>query len=118
MSNYRDIAPDIFRQRLVIEGFPSASITDKQIKDYLTELSDVLDMTPLIKPVTNRSSRFGWAGWTHWETSGAHFYAWNEHHPRLFFSADIYTCKPFEPHKAVEFTRKFFIADELVFKEF
>ena len=29
----------------------------------------------------------GWAGWIHWETSGAHFYAWDT--PRPFFSVDI-----------------------------
>ena len=33
-------------------------------------------MTLLIDPVTHRSDRYGWAGWVHWETSGAHFYAW------------------------------------------
>ena len=36
----------------------------------------------LLEPVTHRSDRYGWAGWIHWETSGAHFYAWEQ--PRLF----------------------------------
>ena len=47
----------------------------------------------LLDPVTHRSDRYGWAGWVHWETSGAHFYAWED---PLFFSVDIYTCKPFD----------------------
>jgi S-adenosylmethionine decarboxylase len=72
-------------------------------------------MTRLGEPVTHRSDRFGWAGWIHWETSGAHFYAWE--HPQLFFSVDIYTCKAFDPVAAVEFTARFFDAVEITAKE-
>jgi S-adenosylmethionine decarboxylase len=104
----RDLAPEIHRQRLVIEGVPSAPITAAQIVDYLTELSDVLGMLALMTPMTHTSPKFGWAGWVHWETSGAHFYAWDV--PRLFFSVDIYTCAPFLDETAVEFTRKSFDA--------
>jgi hypothetical protein len=67
-------------------------------------------------PMTHRSDRFGWAGWIHWETSGAHFYAWEQ--PRIFFSADIYTCKAFDVRTAVEFTRNFFDADQIVATSF
>jgi S-adenosylmethionine decarboxylase len=112
----RDLAPDIHRQRLVIEGLCLEPISDGQIRDYLTQLSDVCEMTPLIEPVTHRSERYGWAGWVHWETSGAHFYAWET--PSLFFSVDIYACKPFDPQLAVEFTRDYFNAPEVVAKTF
>lgn len=112
----KDLAPDIYRQRLVIEGYPAKPITDSEIKQYLSQLSSKLDMKQLIEPVTDRSDRFGWAGWIHWETSGAHFYAWEQ--PRLFFSVDIYTCKAFPPEDAIEFTRDYFAASELVYKEF
>lgn len=112
----RDLAPEIHRQRLVIEGVPEAPITDTQIRDYLSKLSEVLDMTTLVDPVTNHSSRYGWAGWIHWETSGAHFYAWER--PRLFFSVDIYTCKPFRDVDAVAFTREFFGADPVEYGSF
>lgn len=102
----KDLAPEICRQRLVIEGYPSDPITSDMIKEYLSKLSDTIGMSALITPVTHKSKRFGWAGWIHWETSGAHFYAWEQ--PRLFFSVDIYTCKAFEPEVAVKFTREFF----------
>ena len=52
----------------------------------------------------------------HWETSGAHFYAWDR--PRLFFSVDVYTCKAFDPRAAVDFTAEFLDADEIVAREF
>lgn len=101
-----DLAPEILRQRLVIEGTVRESISDTQIKDYLTKLSSVTDMVPLMVPVTHRSDLYGWAGWIHWETSGAHFYAWDV--PRRFFSVDMYTCKAFDPKDAVDFTREYF----------
>ncbi len=111
-----DLAPMIYRQRLVIEGTCVTPITDSDIRRYLSELSDVCGMRTLIEPVTHKSDRYGWAGWIHWETSGAHFYAWET--PKLFFSVDIYTCKAFDPEVAIEFTRAFFDAPEVVAKAF
>lgn len=102
----KDLAPEIYRQRAVIEGYPPRPINHDDIKQYLKDLSDVLKMKTLIEPVTHRSDKYGEAGWIHWESSGAHFYAWDQ--PRLFFSVDIYTCKQFDLQDAVEFTKKFF----------
>jgi S-adenosylmethionine/arginine decarboxylase-like enzyme len=113
---FRDLAPSILRQRLVIEGTRARPISAEEIRDYLVRLSYVCAMNVLLEPVTHRSDRFGWAGWVHWETSGAHFYAWDE--PFVFFSVDIYTCKAFDAQRAVEFTRSYFDADEVVAKEF
>lgn len=111
-----DLAPTILRQRLVVEGLVSKAITREEIINYLSELSVVTDMVTLIEPVTHRSDMYGWAGWIHWETSGAHFYAWDE--PDLFFSVDIYTCKAFDPDKVVEFTKDYFNATSIVAKSF
>jgi S-adenosylmethionine decarboxylase len=112
----KDLAPTIYRQRAVIEGYPSRIITNSEIKDYLSKLSKVLDMTTVLEPITHRSDKYGEAGWIHWETSGAHFYAWEV--PMLFFSVDIYTCKEFNIEDAVDFTREYFDTKEIVFKEF
>lgn len=111
-----DLAPMILRQRLVIEGIPKKAITDSEIKEYLSHLSVVLKMVTLIEPITHRSDKFGWSGWIHWETSGSHFYAWEE--PMLFFSVDIYTCKEFKVEDAVRFTEHYFAATDIVYKSF
>jgi S-adenosylmethionine decarboxylase len=111
-----DLAPEICRQRLVVEGTCPRPITDAQIKDYLSKLSDVLEMRLLLAPVTHRSDLYGWAGWIHWESSGAHFYAWEQ--PRLFFSVDIYTCKPFDDDDAVAFTAQYFEAIRVEHRSF
>jgi hypothetical protein len=111
-----DLAPMIHRQRLVVEGRCNRSITADQIRRYLSELSEVTGMVTLIEPVTHRSPLYGWAGWIHWETSGAHFYAWEQ--PLLFFSVDLYSCKPFDPDAVVAFTQRFFEAHQIVAKGF
>jgi S-adenosylmethionine decarboxylase len=115
-AEYRDLAPMITRQRLVVEGYPTFVITAEHIKDYLSQLSVVTDMITLIEPVTHVSDLYGWAGWIHWETSGAHFYSWER--PVSFFSVDIYTCKAFDPRAVVEFTEQYFRTTEIVAKGF
>ena len=114
----KDLAPQIHRQRLVVEGYPKSAnhISADKIKEYLSTLSDVTEMITLIEPITHRSDMYGEAAWIHWETSGAHFYAWEQ--PLLFFSVDIYTCKAFEVDKVLKFTKDFFECEELEFKEF
>ncbi len=112
----RDLAPEICRQRLVVEGLCPEPIDAQAISSYLSELSKAIDMVSLIEPVTHQSPLYGWAGWIHWETSGAHFYAWDD--PRLFFSVDVYACKPFSAQGVVDLTREWFDASDVVFKEF
>lgn len=116
LQTYEDLAPKILRQRLVIEGYPAKLIGALEIKLYLCELSVVLDMVTLTDPATHCCEQYGWAGWIHWSTSGAHFYAWER--PQLFFSVDIYTCKAFEPAHAVEFTRQYFEASRIIGRSF
>jgi hypothetical protein len=112
----RDLAPEIHRQRLVIEGLVTAPILEEDIKVYLKELGSITDMCVLTEPVTHQSPLYGWAGWVHWESSGAHFYAWDV--PRLFFSVDIYTCKAFAPDAVVAFTQRYFEATDVVSRGF
>lgn len=110
----RDLAPEIHRQRLVIEGYPNEALSAREISDYLLGLSQALDMVTIADPVTHRSEKFGEAAWIHWETSGAHFYSWET--PRLFFSVDIYTCKAFALEAALSYTRGVFAVEHLEHK--
>jgi hypothetical protein len=111
-----DLAPGILRQRLVVEGLVEATIGEEAIIAYLRALSDVCEMELLTEPVTHRSPRYGWAGWVHWEASGAHFYAWDD--PVRFFSVDIYTCQAFDAAKVIDFTAAFFGTTRVVGKPF
>jgi len=116
MHDAPDLAPEILRRRLVVEGTCTTPIDADSIVQYLNGLSDVCRMSVLLAPVTHRSVRYGWAGWVHWEASGAHFYAWEQ--PRVFFSVDIYACAPFSAEDVAEYTRHFFDATELVAFQF
>ena len=113
---FPDLAPPLTRQRLVVEGYCPRAITADQIECYLRVLSVVCGMKRLNEPVTHCSGKYGWAGWVHWEDSGAHVYAWED--PLLFFSVDIYTCAKFDNVKVAEFTSAFFAAEEVVAKSF
>src|ERR1700686_1410241 len=64
--HWRDLAPQILRQRLVVEGTCDQPIGAFQIRQYLNRLGTVCAMRTLTRPVTHRSERYGWAGWTHW----------------------------------------------------
>jgi hypothetical protein len=108
----RDLAPGIVRQRLVVEGSVISPISAEDIVRYLKDVGRLTQMRVLTEPVTHRSPTYGWAGWVHWETSGAHFYAWDQ--PYKFFSVDIYTCKAFDPDAVTAFTTEFFGATETV----
>jgi hypothetical protein len=110
-----DLAPMIYRQRAIVEGRREVPLSERDIENYLNSLAEVLDMRPLMTAVTHRSEQFGWAGWIHWETSGAHFYAWDSPYP--FFSVDVYTCKAFSLQELVSFTTKFFETTTIEFKD-
>jgi S-adenosylmethionine decarboxylase len=113
---YVDLAPAIYRQRCVVEGIPSQAITPEQIRGYLSALSRVTAMHVIREPETSFCGEFGWAGWIHWSTSGAHFYAWDQ--PQLFFSVDAYTCKAFDPGMVTAFTAEFFNAEVITCRSF
>lgn len=71
-------------------------------------------MKALQEPYAYIADDKGYGGWIHWVTSGAHFYSYTTTPP--FFSVDAYTCKPFDPESAAEFTRNYFNASELVWR--
>ena len=76
-----NLALEIYRQRLVIEGYCQEKVTSEKICHYLNSLGKELGMKVLLEPMTNKSSKYGWAGWVHWESSGTHVYAWDEPKP-------------------------------------
>ena len=116
VKKMKNLAPQIYRQRLVIEGTVKSVISSSSLKEYLNTLSEKIGMITVMPAITHRSEAYGEAGWIHWETSGAHFYAWDD--PALFFSVDIYTCKEFNVETAVDFTKDFFDPTEIVYKSF
>ena len=113
---WKNLGPDLVRQRLIIEGTTEKYVLPKQIKDYLGKLAEVTNMKIVSGPVAYNAHKIeSYGGWVYWENSGAHFYSYNLNPP--LFSVDTYTCKPFSVKKAVEFTKEYFNPIEIVWKE-
>ena len=112
---WKDLAPTLMRQRIIIEGTTRKIVELEAITDYLLALSKVVGMKVLQTPFAYPAEDMGYGGWIHWVTSGAHFYSYPTD-PSLF-TVDAYTCKPFSVEKAVEFTRTYLNAMEIVWKE-
>jgi hypothetical protein len=113
--NWKNLAPDLVRQRVIIEGTSEKLIEPKQIEEYLNALAEVTGMEKLSDPFIYSAHDMGYGGWIHWKSSGATFYSYPTNPP--LFTVDCYTCKPFSAKEAAEFTRKFFNALDLVWKE-
>jgi len=111
-AKFKDLAPDICRQRMVLEGtLHNAFKPEDQIR-YCKDISKVLRMTPVSDPFVNHAEEYGWCCFMHWKESGMHIYSWDNRSPK-FFSIDIYTCKAFAPMEVVGFTDEFF-GDNLI----
>jgi S-adenosylmethionine/arginine decarboxylase-like enzyme len=116
----KKIAPEIFRQRLVIEGVYREKVTKQKIRKYLKELSRLLGMTVIFGPRIMRNGekyrmgQEGFEGLMVWVESGVSVYTWE---CRNFFTVDIYSCKKFSVEDAVCFTNDTFNASEIEFKE-
>ena len=112
---WKNLAPNLVRQRVIIEGTPEKIVEPEQIKAYLLALANVTKMEVLSAPQAATAHDMGYGGWIHWKSSGAAFYSYQTDPP--LFTVDCYTCKPFSAEDAAEFTRKFFNVIELVWQE-
>ena len=112
---WKNLAPNLVRQRVIIEGTTQSIVEPEQIKAYLLALAEVTNMEVLSQPEAHSAHNMGYGGWIHWKSSGAAFYSYPTNPP--LFTVDCYTCKPFSAEEAAEFTRQYFNAIELVFRE-
>lgn len=100
--------PEIYRQRLVIEGYFSVPTLDESmVERWLTQLTKQLEMQPLSAPVIfspNQVSELhhGIGGFQPWAESGCSLYTWSE---KNLFTLDIYSCKPFRNSTVIDFVR-------------
>ena len=121
----KNIEPGVYRQRLVIEAHYTIEVNKEVVKNYLLDLAKELKMTlhpalvgePIITSATGKSNPIhdGYEGVILWLESGANIYIWEKFN---FLTVDIYTCKSFDPKKAVSFTADFFKTSELEYMGF
>ena len=113
----KDLAPEITRQRLLIEGTYSAELDQGRIEAYLYGIAQHLGLRTYGAPTIHATSGAGKAENEGYDAfiplidSGISLYVWSE---KNFFAALLFTCKEFDSEEAVSYTREFFRAGEIV----
>ena len=107
----RNIAPSIFRQRLLIEGFYRTTVNKKLIRSYFAKVTKELGLKAYGEPTIfspggkGKEMNQGFDAFVPLIDSGISLYVWS--HAR-FLSMLIYSCKHFDERKALVVTKKFF----------
>ncbi len=106
------IAPEIFRQRLLIEGFfTSANVDEAAIRAYFTAITAGLGLRTYGDPIVHTTSgqgkpeNEGYDAFVPLIDSGIYVCVWSG--PR-FVSSIIYTCAAFDESEAGRITREIF----------
>jgi S-adenosylmethionine decarboxylase len=112
----RNLAPHVFRQRLLIEGFYTTEMTRERIAAYLQGVAGHLSLKAYGEPTVHspaglgRAENQGFDAFLPLVDSGITAYVWSA---AKFFSIVLYTCKGFDEAAAVRYTREFFGAGEV-----
>jgi S-adenosylmethionine decarboxylase len=110
-----NIAPDIFRKRLLVEGYFAVAMSEDTLKSYFSSITLELGLRTYGDPVIHRTSgegksvNEGYDGFVPLVDSGIYIGVWLN--PK-FLSTIIYTCGEFDDEKAVSFVKDFFQLSE------
>jgi S-adenosylmethionine decarboxylase len=116
-----DLAPDITRQRLLIEGFFTIGVDEDAIRAFFDRITTDLNLRTYGAPTIfapqgdGRAENQGYDAFVPLIDSGISLYVWSA--PR-FMSVIIFTCKNFDSSTAVDVTREFFQCSEIVSRNF
>jgi S-adenosylmethionine decarboxylase len=116
VEHVRDLAPDIVRQRILIEGYYTGSIDEDVIRDFFAHVTNRLDLRTYDVPVVfapggeGREDNEGYDAFVPLIDSGISLYVWTG--PK-FLSMVAFTCKAFDAEAAVKATRDFFGMTEI-----
>jgi S-adenosylmethionine/arginine decarboxylase-like enzyme len=117
----QDIAPQIVRQRLLIECTYTIAVDRQKVQEYLLGLTQHLNLRVYGEPIIHspggegKEINQGFDAFIPLIDSGIALYVWSN---EKFMSCVIYTCKHFSVDSAVQFTKDFFVSQNLVSEEF
>lgn len=110
------IAPEIFRKRLLIEGFFSVEVTAETVREFFSHITSELGLRTYGEPIIHATSGAGKAvnqgfdGFVPLIDSGIYIAVWLN--PK-FLSTIIYTCGEFDEDKAVDRVKQLFQMERL-----
>ena len=111
-----NIAPEIFRKRLLIEGFFGIEVTAETVREYFSHITSELGLRTYGEPIIHETGgagkevNQGFDGFVPLIDSGIYIAVWVN--PK-FLSTIIYTCGEFDEDKAVDRVRQFFQMEQL-----
>ncbi len=117
----KNIAPNVVRQRLLIELFYTINVDKKVIEKYFDALTKSLKLKTYGKPIIfspggeGKKENQGYDAFVPLIDSGISVYVWTS---SKFVSLIIYTCKGFSVSTAVNVTNDFFKASKIEFMSF
>jgi len=106
----KNLAPNIKRQRLLIEGFYKINVNKEKIEEYFQKITKKLNLRMYGKPIIfspvgeGKEENQGYDAFVPLIDSGISVYVWSN---KKFISLIIYTCKNFDEDKAIEITKDF-----------
>jgi S-adenosylmethionine decarboxylase len=106
------LAPEIFRKRLLVEGFFTRDGVDEEvIRDYFRTITGELSLRTYAEPIVHstggqgKAVNQGYDAFVPLIDSGIYMSLWAG--PR-FVSIIVYTCAEFDERRALERTRQYF----------
>lgn len=106
----RRLAPEVFRQRLLVEGYSDTTFTESTLRKWLLGLAHHLDLRTYGEPVIfspatgmGREENAGFDAFVPLIDSGISAYVWSQ---ARFASVVIYTCKGFDEREAETYCRE------------
>ena len=113
----KNLKPEIYRERVIVEGFYNLSSLDEEWVDhFLRGLSKAMGMKIITGPLIFSPDKFsdlhhGVGGFVAWVASGVSFYSWHAHR---FFTLDIYSCKPLDVEHLLSYVMGMVLSDNIV----
>ena len=112
-----NLAPDLKRQRLLIEGFFEGDVDEPRVRDYFVHICEQLNFTAYGDPIIaspkglGKKENQGYDAFMPLIDSGISVYVWSS---SKFFSIILYTCKEFDTDKVVQTTKSFWQSKKIV----
>lgn len=117
----KNLAPQIVRQRLLIEGYYAIDVDEAVIEDYFSTVTKALALRMYGKPTIfspggeGKRENQGYDAFVPLIDSGISLYVWSR---TRFLSVVLYTCKGFDEAMAVKVTQEFFRMGEVATHSF
>jgi len=117
----RDLAPQITRQRLLIEGIYSNEVDQSAVESFLLGLASHLGLRAYGSPIVHapsgqgKEANEGFDAFIPLIDSGISLYVWSS---AKFFACVIFTCKNFSEDQAVQYTHDYFESSQIEFRSF